>query len=213
MKENLVVYEALRNHILQFQSAIINETINMYIVYFALFSLGFSYTWLFFISFIVLLVFQSMVNCHLWEIRKATKYIEIFFEEPRNDIHWESLHRYHGYQLAVSKSKIRNMDWYIRNNSSSFLAIFSALSFWFVSIYNNDFQIRDLSVITIMGMAGALILCVFVIYINRLFFRINSMGRSKDDDLTVTLKDFVKEKILSNDKNDSGVKIIINWHK
>lgn len=213
MKENLVVYEVLRNHILQFQNAIINETINMYIVYFTLLSFGFSYIWLFLVSFIVLLVFQSMINCHLWEVRKATKYIEIFFEIPRYDIHWESLHRYHGYQSAVSKSKIRNMDWYIRNNGSSFLAILSLLSFLSVSIYNNGFQIQDLPITDIIGIASALILFVLVIHVNRLFFRIDSMGRNEDDELTTAINNFVKEKILFSDEIDSGVKTIINCHK
>lgn len=203
MKENLVVYDALRDQILQCQSIIINETINMYLVYFALFSLGFSYIWLFLVSFIVLLVFQSMINCHLWEVRKATKYIEIFFEIPRCDIHWEKLHRYDIYQSAVSKSKIRNMDWYIRNNGSLFLAILSLLSFSSVSIYNNGFQIQDLPITDIIGIASALILCLLVIHVNRLFFRIDSMGRNEDDELTAAIRAFYNsenEKVFSDSK-------------
>lgn len=194
MKENLVVYEALRNHILQFQNAIISETVNMYIVYFTLFSLEFLYVWLFFVSLIVLLVFQSMINCHLWEIRKATKYIEVFFEKQRHDMHWESLHRNDVYQSAVTKSKIRNMDWYIRNNGSSFLAILSVLSFCAMSIYNHVYQNQKLQVLSILGAVGAIILCVLVIYVNRLFFRINNMGRNGKDDLSNAIQGFFQTK-------------------
>lgn len=190
MKENISVYEALRNHILHFQNAIMNETIYMYVVYITLFTLGFTYDWLFLVSFIVLLVFQSMINCHLWEIRKATIYIEVFFEKERDDIHWERLHRNPTYQLMVVKSKVRSVDWYIRKNGTSLLAILSFLSLLFMSIYNVNFQIQNLPMIAIIQILAALVLCMLTIYTNRLYFRIDGQGRHNNDALSKAINDF-----------------------
>lgn len=93
MNENIAVYEALRAHILQKESQIANETIYMYVTYFALLAIGSIWSsWFSLVPFFSLIVFQSMINGDQWAITKASAYIKIFFEEPRDDIHWEQLH-------------------------------------------------------------------------------------------------------------------------
>lgn len=204
MKENIIVYEALRNHILHFQSAIMNETICMYTVYITLFSLGFAYRWLFLVSFIVLLVFQSMINCHLWEVRKATIYIEVFFEKKRDDIHWELLHRDSTYQSVVVKSKIRSIDWYIRKNGASLLAILSFVSILSISIYNVNFQIRNLPMTVIIQILAASVLCILTIYTNRLYFKIDGKGRTENDDLRDAIDKFFAKSDNQTSSNGSS---------
>lgn len=204
MKENIAVYEALRNHILHFQSAIMNETIYMYVVYIALFSLGFTYDWLFLVSFIVLLVFQSMINCHLWEIRKATIYIEVFFEKERDDIHWEKLHRDPAYQLVVVKSRIRSVDWYIRKNGASLLAVLSFMSILFMSIYSVSFEIQNLPMTAITQIIAASVLCILTIYTNRSYFKIDDQGRQEDDDLRNAINNFFKKSYTQTPSTDNN---------
>lgn len=88
MNENIAVYEALRAHILQKESQIANETIYMYVTYFALLAIGSIWSsWFSLVPFFSLIVFQSMINGDQWAITKASAYIKIFFEEPRDDIH------------------------------------------------------------------------------------------------------------------------------
>lgn len=60
-EENIAEYEALRGEILRLQDCVRNETMWMYTVYTALFTLGFNYNILFIGSFIVLIVFQAMI--------------------------------------------------------------------------------------------------------------------------------------------------------
>ena len=79
MDENLVVYETVRNEILRVQESTTNETIYMYVAYITLFSIGFSYNWVFLASFIVLIVFQALINKDWWEMRKCSIFIRTFF--------------------------------------------------------------------------------------------------------------------------------------
>ena len=92
--ENLIVYQSIREHILQKETEVTNELTYMYVTYFGLLVSGAIWSsWLSLVSFIDLIVFQAMINRSQLSITKATMYIQIFFEEKRGDIHWESLHQ------------------------------------------------------------------------------------------------------------------------
>ena len=164
MKENLAVYEALRSSIVCCEDRIRNSTINMYVVYFAMLSFGFEYNWLFLVTFIVLITFQSMINVDRLSIEKTSCYIRVFFEERRDDIHWESLHKDTLHLLAYN-SEIRNIGWYFNTSASSFLAIISFVSLLLVSV--KRYTLIRMPTDVFLEIIIAFCLCVIVIYINR----------------------------------------------
>ena len=109
MEESISVYESLRENILHEEDRISNETIYMYVTYFALLTVSSLWnSWLSMVSYIVLIVFQSMINSSIWSIKKSSIYIKIFFETKNNNIHWESLHTDPDY-VSVYKSINRNV--------------------------------------------------------------------------------------------------------
>ena len=87
----MAVYETLRSHIISCENRISNERISMYVVYFALLAFAVNYSWLILVSFLVLIVFQTLINMDRILISKASIYIKEFFEENSN-IHWETWH-------------------------------------------------------------------------------------------------------------------------
>lgn len=81
MEEDLSVYVALREHILQKEGQIANETIYMYVTYFALLAIGSIWkNWMSLLPFVGLIVFQTMINEEEWEIGKASVYIKVFLK-------------------------------------------------------------------------------------------------------------------------------------
>lgn len=91
--ENIAVYESLRNEIIATQETRANLVVYMYTVFAALFALGVEQSKVFFViaSFIVI-SFQSRINRCKYTIARISAYIKVFFEEERDDIHWESSH-------------------------------------------------------------------------------------------------------------------------
>ncbi len=79
IEEKMEEYEALRNEILRLQTAVSNETIYMYVIYFALLAFGFQNKYALLASFIVLIVFQAMISKEWWLIFKCSTYIKVFF--------------------------------------------------------------------------------------------------------------------------------------
>lgn len=93
IQENIAVYEMLREHILSNQDKRMQLTINMYIIFFAIFAINsHNNIILLFASLVIIIVFQALTDARSWEIAKASMYILVFFEEKRSDIHWELLH-------------------------------------------------------------------------------------------------------------------------
>lgn len=91
--ENLVVYESLRNEIISIQEIRATYNVYMYTVYVVLFGLGVEFSSIFFaVSFIILISFQAKINHCKYSITRISAYIRIFFEEERNDIHWEKFY-------------------------------------------------------------------------------------------------------------------------
>lgn len=184
MEENIVVYEALRNSIVSCEERIRQETTSMYIIYFTMFSFGFTYSWLFMLSCIVLISFQSMINSDRLSIEKASTYIRIFFEEDRHDIHWESLHK-DTLHLSVYNAEIKNVGWYFDKYGSTILSIFSFFSLLFSILKVKD--VKQLPPETIIQVVVTFGLVLIVIYMNRKFY-INT-GK-KEDPITVSIQEF-----------------------
>lgn len=79
-KEELIVYEMVRNTIISCEERVRNETIYMYVIYFAMLSFAFENNWLFLVTFIVLISFQSMMYADRLSIEKASAYIQVFLK-------------------------------------------------------------------------------------------------------------------------------------
>lgn len=182
--ESPMVYEALRNSIVSCEERIRNETINMYVIYFTMFSFGFTYNWLFMVSCIVLISFQSMINADRLSIEKASTYIRIFFEENRADIHWESLHK-DASHLYVYNAEIKNIGWYFDKYGSAILAIFSFFSL-LISVLKTP-NISAINSVMISQLVITLVLVLIVIYMNCKYY-INT-GK-KEDPISTSIQRF-----------------------
>ncbi len=192
MKENISVYEALREHILHKEDQIANETIYMYVTYFALLTIGSIWSdWISLASFIDLIVFQSMINGDQWSVTKASMYIKVFFETKRNDIHWELLHQDTKYKSAFSKSIRKTIGWYIYKNGATLLSIFSLFSISVSMLHTADYKICAIHPVLIVRLILAIILCIITIHVNRQYFHLRD-GLKSNDNLSETIDDFYK---------------------
>lgn len=162
--ENLAVYETLRNSIISCEERIANETIYMYVTYFALFAFGFEHSWLFLVSFIALVVFQSLINSDRLAIEKASSYIRIFFEEVRGDINWECFNKDLAFVRNYSK-RVQDAGWFIFKYSSSILAVISVGAIFYTVAKKYGYQV--LLMPDIVEGSVALVLCCFVFHINK----------------------------------------------
>ncbi len=190
MKEDLVVYTALREHILHKEDEITNEIIYMYVTYFALLSVGSIWNnWISLISFIDLIVFQSMINSSQWAIIKASLYIRIFFEKQYDGIHWELLHEDDYYQSVHSPIN-RNIGWYFRKFVTSFLSLISFLSILFSVLCQVNYDFYNLTPNSILQIILALILCIFTIYVNILYLNVQNNNSPAAVDLKKAIENF-----------------------
>ena len=161
-KENIAVYETLRNSIINCENRISNEIVSMYVVYFALLAFGFDHSWMILVSYLVLIAFQAQINGDSLAIEKASTYIRVFFEQG-SDIHWESLHK-DRYHIAVYKAAARDISWYIKKYGSSMLALVSFLVLLITSLQQYGFCALPPELV--IELLLAIFLCVVVILIN-----------------------------------------------
>lgn len=192
MGENIVVYEALREHIIHKEDQIDNETIYMYVTYFALLAVGTIWnSWISLAPFISLIAFQSMINGDQWSVTKASLYIKIFFETERNDIHWELLHQ-DPFYLSVHFGTIKKtVGWHVCKYGSTFLAILSFLAILVPILHASNYQIDSISPASIIRITLALALCIVTVHVNRQYFSLcDSEGPSKN--LAKVINDFYK---------------------
>lgn len=190
--ENIAVYSALREHILRNEDAIMHETIYMYVTYFALLSVGTVWnSWMSLVSFINLIVFQSMINSNQWSITKASTYIRVFFETNRDDIHWELLHA-DSFYTSVYESINQNLGWYFRKYGASFLAAISFFSILFPVLNKTGYSIYAIPSISMLQIILALILCVITIYVNRVYFSVRDKRNAKQGQIENVIETFYK---------------------
>lgn len=193
MKEDLAVYQALRENILHKERIYIDLTINMYITYFALLAAGvFWSSWLSLISFLDLIVFQSMINSNQWSLSKASFYISEFFEKEYDNIHWESLHRYKTYCINYA-SFTRNIGWYICKLGASFLAVISFSAILFPNLIATKWDFIALSPIVTVQICIALALCLLTIYINAIYIRMRNDPQYCDERISDIIQHYHKD--------------------
>lgn len=91
IKENLCVYESIRNEIISMEMMQRTLWIAMYASYLTVFVLAIERSYyLLFITYIVLVPIQAQILRYKGAIIRLSNYIKIFFESERDDIHWES---------------------------------------------------------------------------------------------------------------------------
>lgn len=168
----LALYEALRSHIVQKEEEIASETVYMYVAFFALLVAGQIWSeWVSLVSFLALIVFQSLINESLWSIVKASIYIRVFFEAKDKDIQWESLH-IDPFYSSVRDAESRNLGWYI---CKSGVTILSGVSFLYILISvlsSVKYSIGDINEIQYTQIVVAFVLCAVAFYLNRIYFKI-----------------------------------------
>jgi len=163
-REDLAVYAALRSSIVSGEDRIKNATVSMYVVYFAMLTFGFHYRWLLYVSFIVLMIFQAMINDDRLAIEKTSIYIRIFFEEESRSIHWESLHKDIDFLKAV-RTRNRDIAWFLYHFGASCLSLvsFFALVVPLFQQYSRWEEVMAHHALSILAALGG---CLLVVYIN-----------------------------------------------
>jgi len=186
----LAVYAALRNHILYKEREITDATIYMYVTFFALLAIGQIWTdWISLVSFLALIVFQSLINESIWEVIKASIYIRVFFEDSDKGVQWESLHVDLLYS-SVRDAESRNLGWYIYQNGVSILSIVSMAYIIFPILSRAKYDINNIYAVQGAQIVITLSLCAISIYLNRLFFRIINPHSSIQIKLCEAITDF-----------------------
>lgn len=196
MSEDINVYNSIRENILHIEDRILNSTIYMYVIYFAILTISATSSalssWAILFTFVDLIVFQSLINNELWSLKKASIYINVFFESKRNDMHWELMHRDENYDKMYSRTN-KNIGWYIYKSSAAFLATISLLVLTFSELHvftlDNSADILH-SVSSIVKLSLSAILYVLTIHINRLYFRMRSGKMNANTELFNFLEQF-----------------------
>ena len=160
--EEIAVYEALRNSIVSIEERVINTKCYMYVLYFTLLGFGLEFPHLLITSYLVLIVFQTMINGDKLGAEKASTYIRIFFEESR-EIHWESLHKDPNHYQAYKKVT-RDIGWYIDKYSAVILAVISFILFA-LSIHAKTNE-NCIMLLDVVNLFISFLLCALTIYIN-----------------------------------------------
>lgn len=163
--ENMAVYETLRNNIINCENRISNERISMYVVYFALLAFAVNYDWLILVSFLVLLVFQTLIDIDRIMISKTSIYIKKFFEENGN-IHWETWHNEK--YLKTYRKNYKNIAWQVNEIAASLLAVVSFATLLIISF--QEYKIEKLPLGHVIEIISAAILLCFIMYTNLSFY-------------------------------------------
>ena len=204
--ENMAVYETLRNSIISGEERITNEKIYMYVVYFALLALYVEsgHSWMILITYLVLAVFQTLINGERIAVEKTSTYIRVFFEN-NSDIHWETLHKEQHYLRAYLVAT-RNIGWYMEKHGSSSLAIVSFLILLITSLQQfHSFCLLPSNLV--IELIIAFFSCIFVIGINgRLYINNGDTGGELENDIRefykkyYGLKEYTEEALNSEDE-------------
>ena len=184
--ENMAVYETLRSHIISCENRISNERISMYAVYFALLAFAVNYSWLILVSFLILIVFQTLINMDRIMISKASIYIKEFFEENSN-IHWETWHS--DKYFKTYRKNYKNIAWRVNEIATSLLAFVSFAALLITSF--QEYRIEELLMGFVVKIIIATILLCFIVYINLSFdHKLSSIEKILEDSAKKLHNDF-----------------------
>lgn len=171
MKEKIEVYETIRNEIISIQELQRNVWIYMYVLFGTLFVLGIEWSsYLFLVSYVILISFQCVINDYQWSISKMSIYIRIFFEEVDKEIGWESLHIYPSYK-EYYKNKSRSIRGIIRISGAVHLGFLSTLFYCYDVLHRSCTNgIFILGFTDIIWIIVSLICFILLILINKDFY-------------------------------------------
>lgn len=208
-QEHIVVYETLRSSIISCEERIVNEKIYMYMAYFALMTFGIDRSWTILFSYLLLIAFQTMINGEKMSVKKCSTYIRVFFENADNSlIHWETLHTKENEKFIQSYiRKTRGAAWHhIEKFSSSFLAIVSLFILLITSLQKYNFNGLPMDII--IEIIFAVLLCVFVIYINSKLYTDDKDSKDTwESDIKEYYNEWYGQEYSSEVKNNVDIKV------
>lgn len=103
-RENIHIYDSLRSEILLIEELQRNIWIAMYASYLTLFVVALEWSYyIFLLTYMVLIPFQSQILRYRWSIRRMSEYIIVFFEQQRKDMHWETFHNSDNFKKYYKK--------------------------------------------------------------------------------------------------------------
>lgn len=191
IQENMVVYESLKNSALHCEDGISNARLQMYTVYFVMLPFSFAYHGIFLVIFIVLIAFQTIINTEKIAIERISSYIQVFFEEKRDDIHWSLLNKDSIHLDSYSK-QYKNLGWYINIYTSSILAVISLVSM--IAVHARQSLTTPNIPISVWIQIGLVfILCIVSIVVNRRYYDYKT-GRKMISALDKSIQDFYERK-------------------
>jgi len=165
-EESDLVYQTLRDTIIHCEDRIRTAEIYMYTVYFTLVGLGFSFNrHLLLLAFFVLIVFQSMVNSDRIAIVRVSSYIRVFFETPRNDMHWESINMDPNHQMVYSALH-RDIGWRANVEGTAILSVATFFIVLYKMVDAYDYTMKNILGRDWIELMVALFLSGMAIYIN-----------------------------------------------
>lgn len=181
-EENIAVYESLRNEIIATQGVRANMIVYMYTVYIALFALGVERGRVFFvISYVILISFQAKINRCKYTIARISTYIRVFFEEERDDMHWETTNTVG--KRPASKLKADNeFISFLSGMSTVQLGIISFICFCVSVVLNYDEKVGLL--------CSDIILCVASVVCIVILAYVNNDYKVKKEDITEMAREY-----------------------
>lgn len=131
--ENIHVLDGLRTEMVQVENKRTTYTVYMYTVFFAVFAVAIvNYHELFLVALLVLLIFQAQINYKMWLMHKVSYYIYHFFEEPRGNMHWESM-QFDSEYLDAERSVKKTFAMRVATHAATILAcVTTSIELYFV---------------------------------------------------------------------------------
>ena len=195
LKESDMVYKALRDSIIHCEDGMRSSRHCMYSVYFIMVTFAFQQRWVFLLSFLVLISFQSMINSGHLAVERMSTYIRVFFESKRDDIHWGRLNKDPKHTAVINTA------------SASLLAGASLIGMVTATFeaYGNNY--RAFPPDAWVGMCTALLLFFLVLCINKKMY-LNGFSSESKDKATIAIIDMNLEEFYQrcadNIKEEQG---------
>ena len=181
-KENIHIYDSLRNEILLIEELQRNIWIAMYASYLTLFVVALEWSYyIFLLTYMVLIPFQSQILRYRWSIRRMSEYIIVFFEQQRKDMHWET---FNSSNIFKKYYKIfnKNLASIFSGTGAIQLGVISTITLWgfIINRYVNELNITWVDILCV-------ILSLFCMHIIIILNRQYNKGYGND------VNDIVKE--------------------
>lgn len=193
-------YNALRAELVSKQDQKRSVWLHMYILYTALFALGFEWSYyLFLVTFIVVIPCQEAINNLEWNVSRISAYIRIFYESDgqmsNSSQRWETFNTQYEPYRDFFKKRLGGFLGFVRNGGSIHLGCLSTIFFVgnvLLKKHSNGFSF-DLNIIDIFLILLSVILFVIVVLQN------DSKMQRCEPELKKIMEDF-KQECLSQQK-------------